>query len=346
MKKIILIICLIITSLFSASFDCKKAKTDVEKLVCSDEKLSKLDEELNIAYKNVLSGAKTLKDKEDLKKRQIAWLKKLQEDCKKVDKCVITLQYEYTKKTFFLQPDGFNIIYSEDNKTCNWFANLLNNDLKQYKEINLSRHKEFNWVEWKQIQKEEKDVGDIFINYFDINNDGKDEGVFLWNAQYKEYIMPDIKYTTKEDGKSIEEHIPFKSKNFGWVTKEIELLNLQLPNQKNVINDGFCGYTFTKSASHFLYNNNQTNYAYIREKGLGGFVDPEPYPLKFDNNYFLAVFGTIELLVDNRYRYSPYIMLNSGNIVALVKYNPDNTKNDVCILTRANPNTERYLKYK
>jgi uncharacterized protein len=51
MKKIFLLLTLTSTLLFPASFDCKKAKTDVEKLICSDKELSQLDEELNEAYK-------------------------------------------------------------------------------------------------------------------------------------------------------------------------------------------------------------------------------------------------------------------------------------------------------
>lgn len=38
----------------AASFDCKKAATKVEKLVCADASLSKLDEEMNAAYKVAL----------------------------------------------------------------------------------------------------------------------------------------------------------------------------------------------------------------------------------------------------------------------------------------------------
>lgn len=38
----------------AASFDCRKAATKIEKLICSDDKLSKLDEKLNSAYKTAL----------------------------------------------------------------------------------------------------------------------------------------------------------------------------------------------------------------------------------------------------------------------------------------------------
>ncbi|MDR0762218.1 MAG: lysozyme inhibitor LprI family protein [Campylobacteraceae bacterium] len=350
MKKVLLILTLVTSSLFSASFDCKKAKTDIEKLICSDKELSQLDDELNEAYKKALARSN---NKEALKKSQIEWLNRIDKDCKK-DYYPYCIKIEYIRKIFYLQPDGFNIIYSEDNKTCNWFANLLNNDLKQYNEINLSRHKEFNWIEWKQIQKEEeykrRYAGyNVFISYFDINNDGNEEGVFQWEIQYKGYVMPDIKYTTKEDAKSIEEYIPYKTENNIWISKESELLRLQLPDQKNVINNGYYGYIFAKYIGEFFHNNtatvlsnNQGAYVYIRRSGGNGFAYPEPRPLKFDNKYYIAIFGVIERF-DNRYR--QYSMFNSGNIVTLAKYNPNNTKDDICILTRANLNSEKYLKY-
>ena len=40
----------------SASYDCQKAQTENEKLICSDQDLSKLDETLNTTYKNALSS--------------------------------------------------------------------------------------------------------------------------------------------------------------------------------------------------------------------------------------------------------------------------------------------------
>ncbi|MDR2790396.1 MAG: hypothetical protein LBB59_05420, partial [Campylobacteraceae bacterium] len=76
------------------------------------------------------------------------------------------------------------------------------------------------------------------------------------------------------------------------------------------------------------------------------FVNPEPYPFKINNTYFIAIFGTTEKIYVPDYKNGLYTRHNNGNIVALAKYNPDNTKSDVCILTRANPNTEKYLRYK
>lgn len=42
----------------AASFDCRKAATKVEKLICADAELSKLDEELSAAYKTALQNGK------------------------------------------------------------------------------------------------------------------------------------------------------------------------------------------------------------------------------------------------------------------------------------------------
>ncbi len=58
----------------SPSFDCTKAKTDVEKLICADDQLAKLDFEMNKSYHAFM---KTLDEKfyrNKLRKKQINWL--------------------------------------------------------------------------------------------------------------------------------------------------------------------------------------------------------------------------------------------------------------------------------
>lgn len=66
---------------FAASFDCGKSSSTTEKLICSDESLSKLDERLANSYKQALDSAT---DKESFKKMQIEWLKQ-QRSCKDVE---------------------------------------------------------------------------------------------------------------------------------------------------------------------------------------------------------------------------------------------------------------------
>lgn len=56
----------------AASFDCAKAGTKVEKLICEDVELSKLDEELNAAYKAAL---KDQTQGDSIKQAQKKWMK-------------------------------------------------------------------------------------------------------------------------------------------------------------------------------------------------------------------------------------------------------------------------------
>jgi uncharacterized protein len=63
---------------YAASFDCKKATTEVEKMICADTVLSKLDEELSAAYNSSRQG---MKQDGGIKLSQKKWLKK-RNDCK------------------------------------------------------------------------------------------------------------------------------------------------------------------------------------------------------------------------------------------------------------------------
>ena len=69
---------LLITSMYAASFNCKKASTFIEHTICNDTELSKLDEELASSYKKVWNS---LSDKTDLKKDQFDWLKNTRDKC-------------------------------------------------------------------------------------------------------------------------------------------------------------------------------------------------------------------------------------------------------------------------
>ncbi|MBN2824299.1 MAG: DUF1311 domain-containing protein, partial [Campylobacterales bacterium] len=58
------------------SFDCQKASTDVEKLICSDSELSAMDETMARAYKSALQN-----DGDRVKMQQLRWLKYTRNDC-------------------------------------------------------------------------------------------------------------------------------------------------------------------------------------------------------------------------------------------------------------------------
>lgn len=56
----------------AASFDCMKAATNIEKLICSDSTLSKLDEDLSSAYK---AAFKNHLQSESIKQKQKQWIR-------------------------------------------------------------------------------------------------------------------------------------------------------------------------------------------------------------------------------------------------------------------------------
>jgi uncharacterized protein len=73
-----LIICLATSNVHAASFDCKKAKTEIEKMICSDMETSQFDEELSRVYKKALALAPY---KQQMKKQQQEWVKILRNAC-------------------------------------------------------------------------------------------------------------------------------------------------------------------------------------------------------------------------------------------------------------------------
>jgi uncharacterized protein YecT (DUF1311 family) len=87
MKRIAWIIlgCLtLVASTHATSFDCAKAGNQTEKIICSDERLSKLDDELNSAYR---AAIKDESQSLTIKQTQKQWMKD-RNDCPNAD-CVI-----------------------------------------------------------------------------------------------------------------------------------------------------------------------------------------------------------------------------------------------------------------
>jgi uncharacterized protein len=93
------------TSVTAASFDCKKAGTPVEKAICHDKELNKLDSELAKNYKNLLDALPKA-EAEVLKEEQREWLDHRDNafaHCDR-DKPVDCLLYEYAIRTTVLGP--------------------------------------------------------------------------------------------------------------------------------------------------------------------------------------------------------------------------------------------------
>jgi|GEM_PF-5406898 len=68
---------MITASAQAASFDCKKAQSKVEHLICDNPEISKLDEELSVAYKAALQAKQQAVD---IKQAQKQWMKE-RNDC-------------------------------------------------------------------------------------------------------------------------------------------------------------------------------------------------------------------------------------------------------------------------
>lgn len=85
MKRILFtILCAFTGTVQSASFDCSVAQSKIEKLICSDEKISILDEQLGMQYqraKNRLGEA----DAKFLKQNQQLWLSDFQRSCNDIE---------------------------------------------------------------------------------------------------------------------------------------------------------------------------------------------------------------------------------------------------------------------
>lgn len=75
---------------FGASFDCKRAGTEVEKAICSDKTLSILDEFLALTYKKALDRSSY---KNKLKASQNNWLIYKRNACEDDDICLNTEYY-------------------------------------------------------------------------------------------------------------------------------------------------------------------------------------------------------------------------------------------------------------
>src|ERR1035441_10939093 len=76
-RQVVLLLCLVLVSAcgpWAASFDCTKARSKVEKAICADPELSKLDDQLAVVYKSALAAHPL---PSYIRARQRAWLNDL-----------------------------------------------------------------------------------------------------------------------------------------------------------------------------------------------------------------------------------------------------------------------------
>lgn len=99
MTKIVFFICMIIISqgLFAASFDCNKAKTEIEHAICDNKNVSRLDEGLNYTYQQFYIYKNT-DEKISFRKQQLRWIKNRDIACSAVDNKKECLISEYKSR--------------------------------------------------------------------------------------------------------------------------------------------------------------------------------------------------------------------------------------------------------
>jgi len=130
-------------NLEAASFDCKKASTDIEKLICSNETTSQYDEELGQYYKEAL--LKYPDRKEMLVRQQRNWIKWIRNSCSDPS-CLATLYRaragEVRRAVDVPGLDGtekpnFIVVEGNGDSLCDEYVNILNrtprNELKACK---------------------------------------------------------------------------------------------------------------------------------------------------------------------------------------------------------------------
>lgn len=179
----------------AASFDCGKATTTVEKLICADAELSKLDEELAAAYKTALQGEKHT---ESIRQTQKQWMKE-RNSC--ADAVCVKRTYETrlqglasptdTHTPLLVKvaasnaaplstpdkPGLFKLDQSTNSKVCVPLGRIINDDIKKYGKTRFDQHGEF--AKWHKVEEENIDRGEphkydesVERADVDINNDG------------------------------------------------------------------------------------------------------------------------------------------------------------------------------
>lgn len=150
----------------AASFDCAKAGTQVEKLICDNPEISKFDEELNAAYKTALQDEKQdEKQAEAIKQVQKQWMKE-RNKCADAD----CLEMAYRGRTADLNPvrnsDRFIPVLTKDKPLCEAYKRYVEHEAAtkyqyaHYASPMCQRNfgetfPEFTPVKWREIKPED-----------------------------------------------------------------------------------------------------------------------------------------------------------------------------------------------
>jgi len=172
MTKIFLIILLFLGHLYSASFNCDKAATNIEKSICNSKDLNRLDMKLSIKY-NFIKKRISDDKKNIFIKGQRDWIKE-RNRCNNED-CLVSIYKDRISK-FEVKYSTILFDYPDENATKNICASLAKNP------------KLF-------IQKHKLKTSYYQINQFDINNDDITEKVEIDKKLGTRYTIGNSKQT-------------------------------------------------------------------------------------------------------------------------------------------------------
>lgn len=176
----------------AASFDCTKSTNKVEKLICSNSELAKLDEDMAKVYEEV---RKKTPDEALLKRQQREWLKWRNrcQDLACLDERYRQRIVALNQANVFKDEESYTLVMSKDDELCNHMLQLFNQDLKKYGwkgDEYQEEHEEFKRVPWKPARFSSVIDGRVrYSEYrsvegalFDFNNDGVQDFVVRWKA--------------------------------------------------------------------------------------------------------------------------------------------------------------------
>lgn len=178
---------------FCASFDCNKAATLVEMMICNDAELSRLDDELSLIYKQAKA---TTKDPLVFKQQtKSSWLWR-EKNCQ-TKACLVSW---YTNRKLTLQKTAVSSGESiskppEDDiealllRECERLALVLN----KTKNTNININELRGFVTWRATCAEEPPAGDgnvmALCEGTSVHYDGTSELLFFWSKTNRGKII-------------------------------------------------------------------------------------------------------------------------------------------------------------
>lgn len=111
-KLLLAVMLLPVSTALSASFDCQKASTRVERLICDDGVVGRLDSQLDAAYRIALAVAYPT-EKPDLVAAQKTWLKSVRDPCDSVE-CLVAAYSDRIRVLTLVRTDTASAEYVVD----------------------------------------------------------------------------------------------------------------------------------------------------------------------------------------------------------------------------------------